>query len=154
MGFLNVHRAHIWLFATQNDLKIIGLSVFFYLNFFFKFHPYKCHLLSSSKQNMIVFSILFMISSPFVLLSTEELSVLFMELSIDQSGIQIKRHPMTSLAGSALIALTIALGDTGKLLTAIKVILMSSPSLAAHTTQVWSLITLTVLCYFLQIDTH
>jgi hypothetical protein len=45
-------------------------------------------------------------------------------------------HSMTSLACSALISLTIALGDTGKLLTAIKVMLMSTPSLATQVTQV------------------
>ena len=68
---------------------------------------------------------------------TEELFVLLMELStVSSSDVEVEGHSLTSLACSGLISLTVALGDTGKLLTAIKAMLMSTPRLAAQTTQV------------------
>ena len=74
----------------------------------------------------------------------EELFVLLMELATDSSaGIEVEGYSLTSLACSGLISLTIALGDTGKLLTAIKAMLMSVPRLAAQVTQVGVLFTLT-----------
>ncbi|XP_076446720.1 E3 ubiquitin-protein ligase MYCBP2-like isoform X7 [Babylonia areolata] len=67
----------------------------------------------------------------------EKLFVLLMELSTDCSAdVTIEGFSLTSLACSGLISLTIALGDTGKLLTAIKAMLMSAPGLAMQCTQV------------------
>lgn len=60
-----------------------------------------------------------------------------MELATDSANdIIVDGQVLTSLACSALISLTIALGDTGKLLTAIKALLMSSPGLASQKTVV------------------
>lgn len=67
----------------------------------------------------------------------DKLFVLLMELATDSANdIIVDGQVLTSLACSALISLTIALGDTGKLLTAIKALLMSSPGLASQKTVV------------------
>ena len=70
-------------------------------------------------------------------LAAEELFVLLMELATDYSaGAEVEGYSLTALACSGLISLTVALGDTGKLLTATKAMLMSTPRLAAQITQV------------------
>ena len=77
-----------------------------------------------------------------------------MELATDSSaGIEVEGYSLTSLACSGLISLTIALGDTGKLLTAIKAMLMSVPRLAAQITQVGVLFTLNFLLLVCHVGT-
>ncbi|KAK7473507.1 hypothetical protein BaRGS_00035260, partial [Batillaria attramentaria] len=73
----------------------------------------------------------------------DKLFQLLMELATDNAGdVQVEGNFLTSLACSALISLTISLGDTGKLLTAIKAMLMSSPGLSSQKTQVPGILSL------------
>ena len=54
------------------------------------------------------------------------------------TGSDVERNSLASLACSALISLSIALGDTGKMLVVIKMMLMSPQGLAFAATKVFA----------------
>ena len=72
---------------------------------------------------------------------TDALYSLLMELSTTKHSAKDKMtattHSLTSLACSCLLSMVIARGDTGKILSAIAVALMSQRSLATEEIKVW-----------------